>query len=128
MQTDETAIRQFVATWLEATKAHDTQKVLSLITDDVVFLTAGQPPMRGKAAFAAAQAGSSGMEIDATCDIQEIIVQGDWAFIWTSLAVTVTPPSAPTIKRAGHTLTILRKEAGAWLLARDANMLAGVPD
>jgi hypothetical protein len=30
--------------------------------------------------------------------------------------------------RRGHTLTILRNENGKWLLARDANLLAPVPD
>ncbi len=30
----------------------------------------------------------------------------------------------PTVRRAGHTLTILRKGlAGAWMIARDANLL-----
>jgi ketosteroid isomerase-like protein len=50
---------------------------------------------------------------------------GDWAFMWTRLSVTATPPdgSAP-VRRAGHTLTILRKEGGRWKIARDANMLA----
>ena len=47
MPTDEDAIRQLVATWLDASRA-DTDKVLSLMTDDVVFLTPGHPPMRGK--------------------------------------------------------------------------------
>jgi hypothetical protein len=28
--------------------------------------------------------------------------------------------------RSGHTLSILRKQEGKWLLARDANMLAPV--
>jgi len=28
--------------------------------------------------------------------------------------------------RAGHTLSILRKENGRWLLARDANLLSPV--
>jgi len=28
--------------------------------------------------------------------------------------------------RAGHTLTILKKQNGNWVLARDANMLAPV--
>ena len=126
MQTNEAAIHQLIKDWLDASKAHDTEKVLSLMTEDVVFLMPGQPPMRGKAAFAAAQAGSSGMEIDAACEIQEINVQGDWAFIWTNLAVTVTPNGAAAVKRSGNTLTILRKEAGAWKLARDANMLASV--
>jgi uncharacterized protein (TIGR02246 family) len=125
MQSDEQAIRQLIKDWLDASKAHDTQKVLSLMTEDVVFLMPGQPPMKGKPAFAAAQAGSAGMAIDGDCDIQEINLQGDWAFIWTNLSVTVTPPGAAALNRFGHTLTILRKENGAWKIARDANMLAG---
>jgi ketosteroid isomerase-like protein len=37
------------------TKAGDIDTVLSLMAGDVVFLVAGQPPMIGKARFAAAQ-------------------------------------------------------------------------
>jgi hypothetical protein len=29
--------------------------------------------------------------------------------------------------RAGHTLSVLNKQNGKWMLARDANMLAPVP-
>jgi ketosteroid isomerase-like protein len=48
--------------------------------------------------------------------------------MWTKLTVVVTPPSGgATIKRAGHTLTVLKKEHGRWLLARDANLLTVVP-
>ena len=52
---------------------------------------------------------------------------GDWAFMWTRLAVVATPPdgAAPS-KRAGHTLSVLKKEDGRWVLARDANLLAPV--
>jgi hypothetical protein len=31
------------------------------------------------------------------------------------------------VERSGHTLTVLRKEQGRWLLARDANLLAPAP-
>jgi uncharacterized protein (TIGR02246 family) len=55
MQDDETAIRQLVATWLSASKQKNINKVLSLMAEDVVFLTPGQPPMRGKSSFAEAQ-------------------------------------------------------------------------
>ena len=48
MQDDERAIRDLIATWLEASKAGDTEKVLSLMADDVVFLVTGHPPMRGR--------------------------------------------------------------------------------
>src|SRR2546427_11716384 len=57
MQDDEQAIRQLVATWLSASKAGDTEKVLSLMADDVVFLVPGQPPMRGRARLRRGQHG-----------------------------------------------------------------------
>ncbi|HET7308020.1 MAG TPA: SgcJ/EcaC family oxidoreductase [Gammaproteobacteria bacterium] len=128
MQNDEQDIRELISTWLAASKAGDTEKVLSLITDDVVFLVAGQPAsVMRKADFAAAlqaQAGPDAPEIEGSSDIQEIKVLGDWAFLWQKLSVTMTPPGdAKPMTRAGYTLTIVRKEGGKWKLARDANML-----
>ncbi len=52
MQDDEQEIRNLVSTWMTATKAGDVETVLSLMSDDVVFLVPGRPPMR-KADFAA---------------------------------------------------------------------------
>lgn len=128
MQNDEQAIRDFVKDWLDASKAGDTEKVLSLMTDDVVFLLCGRPPMRGKADFAATQGALGEVDIEAKHEIQEIKVLGDWAYMWTNLSIVVTPKNGGTVaKRAGNTLTVLRKENGKWLLARDANMLTGEP-
>jgi uncharacterized protein (TIGR02246 family) len=126
MHDDEKAIRELISTWLSASKAGDTEKVLSLMADDVVFLMAGKPPMHGKAAFAAAQSGLKNVEIEATSNIQEIRVLGDWAYIWTELSVVITPENGAPNKRAGHTLSVLQKQNGAWVIARDANMLAPV--
>jgi uncharacterized protein (TIGR02246 family) len=127
MQSDEQAIRQLTKTWMAATKAGDIETVLSLMADDVVFLLPGQPPMIGKSAYAAAAQGQSGKEapqFDGTSEIKEIQVLGEWAFMWQELTVIVTPPrGAPSVKRAGHTLTLFRKQNGRWVLARDANML-----
>ena len=130
MQNDEREIRQLVTTWMTATKAGAIETVLSLMAEDVVFLLAGQPPMIGKSAFAAAAATQSDQEppqFDGTSEIQEIKIFGEWAFMWAKLSVVVTlPGGAPPITRAGHTLSILQKQAGKWLLARDANMLSPV--
>jgi uncharacterized protein (TIGR02246 family) len=127
MTSDEQQIRQLVATWIEATKAGDTDAVLSLMTDDVVFLVTGQPPMMGKAAFATAmqsQAAGPRPQFDGKSEIQEVQVLGDWAYMWTKLTVVVTPPGGQTMTRSGHTLSILKKQNGKWLLERDANMLS----
>jgi uncharacterized protein (TIGR02246 family) len=127
MQNDEREIRELVATWMSATRAGDLQTVLGLMADDVVFLIAGQPPMIGKDAYAAAarpQANQPTPKFDGRSEIQEVKVLGDWAFMWSKLTVIVTPPGgAQPMTRAGHTLTIFNKQRGKWLLARDANML-----
>ena len=121
MNSDEQEIRQLISTWMEATKAGDVETVLSLMSDDVVFLVPGQPPM-GKTGFAEAaraQVGQEAPRFDGTSEIQEIQVVGDWAWMWTRLTVVVTPPGgAPTMKRAGYTLSVLRKQDGRWVLAR----------
>jgi uncharacterized protein (TIGR02246 family) len=125
MQNDEQEIRELVATWLSASKAGDTEKVLSLMSDDVVFLVCGQPPMRGKSAFAESQTTFLGkVDLDTTSDIQEIKVLGEWAYMWTHLSIVVTPKDggAP-VKRAGNTMSILQKQSGSWRIMRDANML-----
>jgi uncharacterized protein (TIGR02246 family) len=129
MKTDEEAIRGVVALWQSASRAGDVDTVLSLMTDDVVFLVAGRAPMN-KAEFAAASRPPPGQRaptIAGSSDIQEVVVAGDWAFLWTKLSVVVTPSDGgPPMERAGHTLTVFRKENGAWRLARDANLLAPV--
>src|SRR5205823_9323329 len=128
MENDEQAIRNLLTTWLEASKAGDTDKVLTMMSDDVVFLVTGQPPMRGKAQFAASQAAFKNAKLDATADIQEIKVLGDWAYMWTHLSVGITPPGAAVATtRSGNTLSILRRQANGWVIARDANMLSVTP-
>jgi uncharacterized protein (TIGR02246 family) len=130
MHSDEREIRQLVATWIAATKAGDIETVLSLMAEDVVFLLPGRPPMIGKSAFATAAAVEPAQEppqFDGTSEIQEIKIIGEWAYMWTNLSVVVTPPGgAPSITRAGHTLSILKKHNGKWVLARDANLLSPV--
>ena len=126
MTTDEREIRTLVATWMAATKAGDVDTVLDLMSDDVVFLVHGREPMIGKAAYAAAarSVAQGGPRIDGHSAIREIAVHGDVAFMWAYLEVFVTPPGEAPTKRVGHTLTVLRKERGHWVIARDANLLA----
>ena len=129
MAPDEQQIRDLIATWMMATCTGDLATVLSLMTDDVVFLVAGQPPF-GKQKFAAAMTpapGSPAPRIDGDSEIEEIQVAGDWAFVRSHLSVEITPADGtPKMKRAGHTLSVLRRTGGRWRLARDANLLTPV--
>lgn len=125
MNTDELQIRELVATWMAATRDGDVEKVLSLMTEDAVFLVEGQPPF-GKQKFAEsmrAPIGKPRARIEGESEIQEVQISGALAFAWARLRVDVTPPQGATIRRAGHTLTVFRKTGGRWRLARDANLL-----
>lgn len=123
MSNDEQAIRQLIATWMRASKAGDTATVVSLMTDDVVFMVPGREPF-GKEAFAASADAMQGMTIDGTATVVELQVLGDWAYLRNRLEMTITAAGKPPHHRAGYTLTILRKQDGRWLLARDANLVA----
>jgi uncharacterized protein (TIGR02246 family) len=125
MTDDERASRQVVDTWMAASKTGDLETVLSLMTDDVIFMVPGQEPF-SKEAFAAASRGTGSMQIEGSSEILELRVLGDWAFIRNRIEITVTPPSGNPVRGSGHTLTLLHKEAdGQWRLARDANLLTG---
>ena len=79
MLSDEEEIRTLVQTWQSATHAGDVETVLGLMTDDVVFLVPGRPPMR-KAEFASLSrvpAGSPRPKFEGMSEIQEIHVSGD---------------------------------------------------
>ena len=126
----ELVIRQLVAEWHRATAAGDVSSLLNLMADDVVFLTPGQMPMRGRDAFGAAfEAALKSMRIESTGEIQEVVVSGDVAYCWTQLSVTISPRSSgAAVRRSGPALTIFRKKTdGTWVLARDANMLTVEP-
>ncbi len=123
---DEQAIREVVAAWMMATAAGDVSQLRPLMAEDVVFLTPGQAPMRGRDAFVAGfQAALQHVRIQPSGEVLEITVTGDWAYSVAHLSVTVTPrDGGAAVRRRGHTLTVFRKEDdGRWVIARDANML-----
>lgn len=124
MTDDEAAIRNLVETWMAATRDGDSDTVLSLMADDVVFMVPGQPPF-GKDAFRAALSGMGDLRIDGSSRIEELQVIGEIAYLRNHLEVTMTMPGSETpVRRSGYTLTIFRKMPdGRWLLSRDANLL-----
>jgi uncharacterized protein (TIGR02246 family) len=123
MTDDERAIRQVIEAWMQASREGDTQTVLSLMTEDAVFMVPGRPPF-GREAFEQASSAMAGVRLEGASEIVELQVQGDWAFSRNHIDLTMTPPSGEPVRRSGYTLTLYRKEAdGRWRLMRDANLL-----
>ena len=91
MSDDETAIRDLIATWMQASQQGDTDTVLGLMTEDVVFMVPGHEPF-GKAAFLAASESMKGMRMESKSEIRELQVIGGWAYARNFIEVTMTPP------------------------------------
>ncbi|MCE3236338.1 MAG: putative ketosteroid isomerase protein [Vampirovibrio sp.] len=130
--TDQQAIMAIFPAWHQATRNRDLPKLLSLMTEDVVYLQAGQPPMQGRDAFAAAFQGMPAtLQIDINeWRLEELHVEGSMAYCRCFLSVYVTNQLTGSVnRRSGYTLTVLRKdEDGEWRLARDANLLTPEPE
>jgi len=125
-ERDVAAIRALVDIWHRSTAAGDVAKILSLMSEDVVFLTGGRPPLRGREAFA------RGLKqllethrVESKGEVREVETSGDLAYCWTNLTVAMTPiEGGATTERRGPTLSVFRRQtSGAWVLVRDANML-----
>jgi uncharacterized protein (TIGR02246 family) len=69
-----------------------------------------------------------GAVMEGRCDVRELRVLGDWAYLRNFLELSITSAEGgATVRRAGHTLSILRKTGdGRWVLARDANLVTPI--
>jgi uncharacterized protein (TIGR02246 family) len=122
-RADEQAIRKLIHDWMQASARGDSATVLSLMSDDVVFMTPGREPF-GKAEFAAASQGMKDTKLEGVAKPVEIQVLGDWAYLRNHIDLTMTPQGGQPIKRAGYTLTILKRQPdGRWVITRDANLM-----
>ena len=128
-QSDEQQIRAVIDAWIEASRQQDLATVLSLMTEDVVFLTPGNAPMLRKDFVAASHAMTGKIKIDGSSEIQEITVAGDLAICWNRLEIVATSfdGSGAPVRRKGSTLSVFRRDQdGKWRIWRDANLL-GAP-
>lgn len=124
--TDEQKIREVIDTWATASADGDLIALTNLMTEDVMFLTPGQPPMRRKEFFDAFIPMKNSFTFSSRSRIQEITISGDLAICWNLLEVDITPAAGgDVIKRAGNILTAFRRGVdGQWRIWRDANLLA----
>jgi uncharacterized protein (TIGR02246 family) len=128
MGSDERAIREVHATWIDAVNAGDLARLLTLMADDVVFLNPGRAPMSRDEFPVGFSAGHQQFRIHCISELEEVAVVGEVAYTLCRDSLSVTPRAGgEAAKLAGHRITIYRKQPdGRWLLARDAHTLSPV--
>ena len=128
MDSDERAVRAVHAAWIDAVNGGDVDRLLALMTDDVVFLNPGRAPLGRQEFPVGFSAAHREQRIRCTSELEEVSVVGDVAYTRCRDSLSVTPRAGgETTALAGHRLTIYRRQPdGRWLLARDAHTLSPV--
>ncbi|HEY1121431.1 MAG TPA: SgcJ/EcaC family oxidoreductase [Haloferula sp.] len=128
MGPDEREVREVHSTWIDAVNAGDLKRLLSLMTDDVVFLNPGKAAS-GRDGFSENFLNArEQVQIYCASLLEEVEVAGEIAYTRSRDALSVVPPEGgEATLLAGHRLTVYRKQPnGHWLLARDAHTLSVV--
>jgi len=125
---DETAIREVHSSWIDAVNAGDLARLLTLMTDDVVFLNPGKEPVGRREFPSGFLIGHQRSWIHCVSEIEEVAVFGEVAYTRCRDSLSVKPRAGgEATELAGDRITIYRKQPdGHWLLARDAQTLSSV--
>jgi uncharacterized protein (TIGR02246 family) len=103
--------------------AGDTERYLTLITDDVVLMPPNGPAVSGKEAVGVWNRAMSGQVriTEYVSRDDEVVVAGDWAFRRATVDWTITPSAGgSSIRDTGKYIIIYRRQRdGSWKVARD---------
>ena len=120
---DQERMREIAKAWVDNYLSGDLDGMMSLMHEDAMIMAANSPTVRGHEAvreYLSTRVGQPG--VDFQDDLQEIRIQGDWAFVRGDFHLAVTPPGAPepVFRRHGRYLVIYEKTTeGEWLMLRD---------
>lgn len=128
MGPDERVIREVHAAWITAVNAGDLACLLTLMADDVVFLSPGEAPVGRDGLAANFSAAHQRLRIRCTSELEEVVVVGEVAYTRSRDALYATPRAGGEATHlAGYRMSVYRKRPdGRWLLARDVHTLATV--
>jgi len=82
---DEQQIRQVMDDWRRHTAQGNVDGLLTLLADDVIFLTPGNPPITKKDFAAGFRQVSAKARIESTQEVRDLRVSGDIAYVWSHL-------------------------------------------
>ena len=125
---DEQAIRKWFDDWMTATKEGDLELARKLIADDAIFLVPGAGQMDKESFAEASTASDPNTDFQLDCEIQEIRIIGDHAWLMATISLAMTDKETNTrTKMKGDGISILERRGDGWVVIRDANTMIAVP-
>ena len=119
-------IKKLQADWLDALKAADIDRLLSMVTDDVVAAHPGGKTTRGKQELADDfRRFFRDCRMDQSATSEETIVAGEWAFDRASVSTRIIPVAGgQPVQVNSEVIVILRRTVdGLWKIARTMGVL-----
>lgn len=119
--TEQKSIHALLTMYEQVLNASDVDGVLSLYSDDGVFMAQHKPSAVGASAIRSAyKAVFKAIDLDITFDIIEIaVVADDWAFARTnSNGITTINATGDKIAEGNQELFVLNKRGNEWKIAR----------
>ena len=105
MASDEREIRTMHSIWIDAVNAGDLARLLTLVAEDVVFLTPGQAPFGREGFSSNFMAAHQQMRICCTSELEEVVVVSEVAYT-RSPRRTVSDPArrreGGAVRRTSH--------------------------
>jgi ketosteroid isomerase-like protein len=101
--------------------AKDIDRLMSLLSDDIVMMHPNRPAVIGLAANRADLLSAfEKFQVDQTVVSDEIVVAGEWAFDRSRATTTLTPAAGGTPMTVhSKAITVLHRQAdGSWKIAR----------
>lgn len=116
---DLTTLRGLVEEWVRTCLDANWDKLLTLLTDDVVFLPPNEPIVHGKTAIRSWFERSPAIKTFAAT-LEDAEGRGDLANARGTFSLNVEPSPGQRIQMTGKWLALYRKQAnGSWLCALD---------
>ena len=117
---DEKEIKDLLFAYRDALNAADVNKVVPLYTENGVFMPSEAPTSVGKDQVKGAyEFVFSNIKLSIEFSIDEIIINGDYAFVrTTSKGTTLIHATGETVPEENRELFVLKKEKGSWKIDR----------
>lgn len=120
---DRARLQEIARDWVDNYLEGDLEGMMALMHEDAMIMAANSPTVRGTEAvrdYLATRVGQPGVAFED--DLQEIRINGNWAFVRGDFHLAVTPDGAPepVFRRHGRYLVIYEKTgSGNWKMLRD---------
>ena len=120
--TDRQQLAKLLREHVDAVNASNVEAILAGMTDNVVYLAPGQPPVLGRDALRKVMEpfyGSNDAQVSMRAE--ETVVAGDWAWEWGHLSGSIHPKivTQATAFEGKYLYIYQRQRDGSWKIARD---------